>query len=467
MALRNYYDQIDKYIVRAELAGPLHVGSASGDPEEILIHGADGKPFVQASGIAGVLRAAYRQNYEGEEDFLFGGSSGDEYNESRIKISDGVFTDNKDLKLELRPHLKLDPETGTVGSGATKGSSGDSGYKFNMEYISAGAELCFDVVLFGRADSDKDFHARISGILNAIENRAIQFGGKKSNGCGYLNINHIFYRRFNLLDEKDRGDWIAEVRPENPEKAGYRELTGEEMSAGAVDNRAFEIVVTGRTESGMLVRGTGITDYKSGESPDQMNIRNGKGEFILPGSSFKGTLRSRMTQIASYISGANGIDLSDVVENTFGSTEPGEDSITGNLRVTDTVVGEVESNLAQRIQYHVHLDKFTGGVMNGSLFSKKVCAGDMALKMSVLDRHEPERTLGLLVFALRDLAAGEINLGSGYASGLGFMKIETIEIKQTSTGKNAVINVAENRIEDEDEIIARCIQSLSKGEDPK
>ena len=466
MALRNCYDQIDKYIVRAELAGPLHVGSASGDPEEILIHAADGKPFVQATGIAGVLRAAYRQHY-GDEDTLFGGSRGSDYLESRIKISDGVFTDNNDLKLELRPHLKINPETGTVGIGGTKGSSSESGYKFNMEYISAGAELCFDITFFGVAGNDKDFHTRISGILGSANNWSLQFGGKKSNGCGYLNIKQVYYRKFDMFNEKDRKDWIAETQPMDPENAGsgYKKLTDKDMSAEMIENRAFEIIVSGQTENGMLVRGTGIPDYKSEESPDQMNIRNGKGEFILPGSSLKGTLRSRMTQIADYISRANGINVSDVVDNTFGSMEPGENSITGNLRVTDTVIGDIKKNLDQRTQYHVHLDKFTGGVMNGSLFSKKVSAGKMVMKLAVLNRHEPERTMGLLVFALRDLAAGEINLGSGYATGLGFMKIDTIEIRELDADQKALINIAENRIEDEDGLITRCIQSLSKGED--
>ena len=73
--------------------------------------------------------------------------------------------------------------------------------------------------------------------------------------------------------------------------------------------------------------------------------------------------------------------------------------------------------------------------------------------------------MGLLIFALRDLAAGEINLGSGYATGLGFMEIKTIEIRDLAVKQKAVIDIAKNQIDDDHEIIVRCIQSLSKGED--
>ena len=51
-------DIIDSYIIKALTTAPLHVGSASGAREEVLIHPVTELPFLQAAGIAGALRAA-------------------------------------------------------------------------------------------------------------------------------------------------------------------------------------------------------------------------------------------------------------------------------------------------------------------------------------------------------------------------------------------------------------------------
>ena len=46
MAVTVNYSRIDKYIVRAQLRQPLHVGSASQGTGEVLVDPLDGKPFV-------------------------------------------------------------------------------------------------------------------------------------------------------------------------------------------------------------------------------------------------------------------------------------------------------------------------------------------------------------------------------------------------------------------------------------
>ena len=55
MEQRKSYDKILKYSVTAKCTEPLHIGSASGAKEEVLVHPVDDIPFIQATSIAGVL----------------------------------------------------------------------------------------------------------------------------------------------------------------------------------------------------------------------------------------------------------------------------------------------------------------------------------------------------------------------------------------------------------------------------
>ena len=47
MALNYSYNKIIKYVIKAECREPLHIGSAEGSSEEVLIHPVDRVPFIQ------------------------------------------------------------------------------------------------------------------------------------------------------------------------------------------------------------------------------------------------------------------------------------------------------------------------------------------------------------------------------------------------------------------------------------
>ena len=61
MAVNFKYDKIIKYEAVAVCTQPLHIGSAVGDKEEVLIHPVDDIPFIQATSIAGVFRNYYEK----------------------------------------------------------------------------------------------------------------------------------------------------------------------------------------------------------------------------------------------------------------------------------------------------------------------------------------------------------------------------------------------------------------------
>lgn len=444
------YDKIVKYKVTAECTQPLHIGSAAGDAGQVLVHPLDDIPFMQAAGIAGVFREYYARLHTKEEaEKLFGSHLAEEAcRESRIRFTDGIFcADTKNLYIELRPRVKIDPKTAACGSSTIQGSNIIAGTKFSMEYIAAGTRMDFSIYLY-----DADKKKNLEEVLNAVQQQQIQFGGQKSNGCGYLRMIQLLRREFDMKNAQDRKLWMCE---EELEDRFYENIL-DKLPQPSQTSCAYEITAYGSTEGDLLVKSIAVSDYGKG-APDSMNMQNAKKEYIIPGSSFKGVIRSQMQQIADYLG------VSDIIERTYGITDSREQKgYNGNIRFYDTCVGNREDNDKNHVSHRIHIDKFTGGVMHGGLFTEKSAFGDVKFKICIIDKNEPDRTAGLLLLALRDLASGLTGVGGGQNVGRGFIRMDKMIIKQKG-GAQAEIKFAEHQIHDEAGMIQTCLRAV-KGE---
>lgn len=459
MAAGIMFHKLTKYLVKAACTQPLHIGSALGDKEEVLIHPVDDVPFIQAASIAGVLRGYYAQDQRHSReqvDELFGAgksTAGDNVSKSgsKICISDGSFC-GSDLILELRPRVSINPKTGSCEAGTIKGTDIQAGHKFNMEYIGAGAEFVFEMYLY-----DETKQRDIDELLAALHQEKMQFGGQKSNGCGYMNLKSVKKKVFNMTLPEDRKLWASEDELEEKE---YKDILSE-LESKELKNQvdAYEVTVTGCTEGTLLIKSIAVPDCGK-DAPDCMNLRNARKDYIVPGSSLKGAVRSQMEKIAGYL------DRQEIIKDTFGymGTSP-KDSKAGNMVVHDTVVGNRRENDLAELFHRIHIDKFTGGVMDGGLFHEKNVSGNLSIRIIIKNRNHPDRTCGLLLMALRDLAAGVMNIGSGYNVGKGIIDVSKIMVKDLKNGEKAVIDFTDSRSADqrklgEQKIIARCIKAV-------
>ncbi len=453
MAVKYKYNTIVKYEVIAVCTQPLHIGSAIGDKEEVLIHPVDDIPFIQATSIAGVFRNYYERVQKDTElvKMLFGGKEfGESENPSeygsKIRFTDGIFLNEKEkIIMELRPRVSIDPISGTCGQSIVKGTNRASGHKFNMEYIGAGAKFRFYVYLYDDTKMED-----IEQIFAAIHQEHISFGGQKSNGCGYIKLEKLYRKKFDMKQEKDRKIWINE---EQMKSSDYEDILSSLKKIEALQN-AYDIIIDGETEGSLLVKGIAVTNYGK-DTPDCMNIQNAKKEYIIPGSSFKGAIRNQMSKIADYL------QQDKVIENTFGYSGNDENQgKIGNIKFYDTIVGDKEKNDNMPLSHRIHIDKFTGGVMQGGLFSEKNIAGDMKFQIGIEDKNEPEKTCGILLMALRDLAIGTMSIGSGYNVGKGIIKVKKIIVKNNKDKTEAVIDFDKNEIKDNQNLITKCISSV-------
>lgn len=449
------YQKIIKYLVKAVCAQPLHIGSAFGDKEEVLVHPTDDRPFIQASGISGVLRQYYEKLHdEKQAERLFGtrrlGEDTDFFDgASKVRFSDGIFSE-KNLILELRPRVKINPETGTCDSSIIKGTNMQAGHKFNMEYIGAGAEFQFSVYLYDDALQDD-----LEEVLAAVHQEGVQFGGQKSNGCGFINLKSLKRKIFDMTKQEDRRKWADEEMLEDHE---YEDIFSH-MEASSKKAIAYEVIVEGNTEGELLVKSIAVQDYGK-DVPDSMNIRNAAKNYIVPGSSLKGSLRSQMERIASYIGNDS------IIDETFGKSGNTQSAgRAGNIVFYDTIVGNREDNDCARVKSRIHIDKFTGGVMHGALFNEKNVSGMVNFHIVIYNRNVPDSTCGLLLMALRDMALGLMSVGGGFNVGKGVIDVKKIVVRDCVNRNEAVLEFKTGRITDEYGIVAKCMKAVHSKEE--
>lgn len=462
------YNKIVRYQVTVKCNGPLRIGSAVGSKEEVLVHPVDQKPFVQSSSITGVLRSFYKSLPDTKVEKLFGDSEieGKESNGSRVKISDGIFLDTAEnpLKLELRPHVKINRRTGSVASENILGTDKKSGQKFNVEYIGTGSSFCFvlDVYTGGKvcpdgkkdsSDVEEDHSDKeVEKILAGLKAGVISFGGKKSNGAGNVILTELNYKAFDLTTREGRKEWI-----ESEEHCDYSDYM-DKLPENQADAFAYRVTVKGKTEGSIQVKGIAVSEFGK-DAPDSENIRNAVGEYIVPGSSFKGAVRSQMEKIAEYMNKEN------VIEDIFGKndTKAGK---TGSIVFYDTVITEkdeagYEKNIERRIQHRVHIDKFTGGVFNKGFFHEKNAAGNVEFVIGIKKKENQDVTLGLLILALRDLAIGVMSVGSGYSTGKGIIDVEEIRIERSGESQTTILHYQDGRkVDDPLNIVNSALNSL-------
>lgn len=444
------YSQVKKYQVKAICTQPLHTSSAEGGLGEVLIHPVEKEPFLQASSLAGVFRSYYEEKYGTTyTDQLFGCQKDECALElqSRIRISDGTF-DKSTVKMEFRPRIKIDPESKTADM--VNVLNEESGQKFETEYVAAGARMTFYVYII---EGNKEDHNRFMSCLTDIHAGNIQFGGQKSNGCGCMKIEEIRYRNFNFKKKEDRQAWMDEGKKKDRENI---HTSGEKLSKAPFAG-AFDLWITCATEGELLVKGNSVTIFGK-NTANVENMRNAQEEFIIPGSSLKGALRGRMMSICDYLN----FNSEKMINEIFGvASNKKKRGKKGLVCFSDTTVGDQSENEKALLRRRIHIDKFTGGVMNSALFSEKNVAGTMQMHITIENGDYAAAACALMLLALRDMAAGQLTIGSGSSVGKGFVQISSIQITNNE-GNQCCMDFVQKKTIDPEGMIDLCMEELKK-----
>lgn len=364
------------YQAEATCLTPLRTAGADAETESVLLD-SHGHAMVQGSSIAGALRGWLHSR---EPDLvlpLFGSQEAG----GALIVSDGVFSEDADRS--MRPRLRIDGASGAA----------DDGGKFDVMHVNAGSVFNFTLTCLGCDDVNANA-ARIERMLAAMDRGEIVLGAQKTNGFGRVSL-QVERRMFDMTDAADREVWLDDRWDGTP-------LTLPKEDGG--DEVLFTL---SGTIDGILVK-SGQIRIEDGKSVTP-NLKEG-GRSILPGSSVKGAVRARARLIAD----AMGLE-GDIVSRVFGDMPRDGEALAGRVRFEDATLEENKLRVSR-----IRINKFTGGVMRGGLFTEEPLSGEVTLRVRV-PMSCPEGC-ALVLYALRDLGLGLYNLGSGGSIGRGFFQ---------------------------------------------
>jgi len=438
-----------RIVVEGELVllTPAHFGNGDGSDATdmpLLTDSLDPtRPLLTGASLAGALRAYLRRfsgNNTSLDQALFGGAKGDDAGEqspsdageqSPLIVDDAL---GQAAGVELRDGVKLDPTTRTAAEGAL----------FNIETWAAGTvfPLRLELILLDREDQREIPMQALAAALTGLSNGGITLGARKRRGYGQARVEQWRIRRFNLAESvDDLLDWLQKGNDKldgtaitvATQDGNRKPLTDDELmtallrafgsSAQPISNQenVFTLSAEFALESSLLIRGnTGRDDL----GPDMVHLhskRNGKRAPvpILSGTSLAGALRAKATRILNTL---NPSKTQPIIAEMFGPEMKGKVTPKASRVVVEEC--EIVNAVTDLVQNRIRIDRFTGGVVEGALFSEQPAFGKpdtrLTIRLRLLDPQDHE--IGLLLLLLKDLWTGDLPLGGEISVGRGRLR---------------------------------------------
>jgi len=398
----------------------------------VLRHPIGGRPLLPGTTLGGCLRSALADRLAGyrgtprEEDKariarLFGAERGDPYgSQSPLIIFDALGEFPKDLAIEIRDGVAIDPATGVA----------EAHKKFDFEVLPAGTRfpVRVDMILPSPGGGDEaELLSLLAGALDAFSYGEAHLGARRSRGLGQVRASWKA-RRFDPSTEQGWMEWLL---TDHEDPLGQRDECGTALEAiraawpGEAEaleypedrRRAIRIALRVSPVHDLLVRSPGTHP----DDPDVIHLRSA-GRPVLPGTAVAGALRARALRIARLVREGKG-DAEIWVERLFGPRlgDRGESQhirpAASRLRVAEVFI----ENSRPRTQTRIALDRFTQGVAEGALFQEQTEEGGSATVTMELLNPEPGE-LGLVLLLLKDVLHGRLAFGGSSSVGRGWMR---------------------------------------------
>ena len=416
-----------------ETKTPLAVGSGEKDliTDQMIARDFNGLPFIPGTAIAGIIRHALGEE-KAKTFFGFGGEKGQGseiiFSSAQIvdedgKVIEGLLETKSDYlknfdELPIRQHVRINE----------KGTAEKQG-KFDEEIVYKGTRFCFEIELLSKDNEDIDF----TNILDELAKDTLRLGGGTRKGFGEIEIIQIQSVTINLRNPDDLSKYIEKSASLNAsfwdeiENKPCKPFKGDDWSTYELQLKPDDF----------FLFGSGFGNDEADITPvfeNYFDWSNGKPKLVkdailIPGSSVKGALSHRVAfhynKIKEYFAGnpnAKAGNDNPAVKALFGYTSQDEkEQKRGNVLISDVIVAK--SDETTKIQNHISIDRFTGGAIEGALFSENVIYGmgiSYILMIKVLNDviadNDIEKSFESALF---DIVEGKLALGGGINRGHG------------------------------------------------
>lgn len=418
---------VEKIVIIAKLVTKTPLNIASGETDDVLdsyiLKNKDNEALIPGTSLAGALRARVTDAAVRKDIF---GESGENDNQSIINISD-VLLDK--AATEYRDGIRIDGQTGIVEDGA----------KFDYEVLAAGASgeltLEFTIREDSRKNKPEDYYLTHAKEIAAMLEEGISLGAGTSKGLGLIAASSISLYRFcftadfrkwmKYLDGKldCLKNWYSPVDSGKKHAVADFYVKMECALRGSLIVKAFDDDVKSSEQVANECNEQSANDGRTQVPARQMQ---NKTHYIIPGSSFKGALCARAEKILAAINK----NLSAAARQKYlaaikgFANKPDSKGQKSRLFVDEVLIAK--EKLEPIEQTRNRIDRFTGGTIDGALFTvvavwqKAADKPSIELKFGVKQCAEDEA--GLMLCLLKDLWLGKLPLGGEKGVGRGVLQ---------------------------------------------
>ena len=442
MANKNVFsDYTYRFLARfiIETVTPLAIGSGEKDiiTDALVATDVNGLPYIPGTAIAGVVRSMLIQEGVDPETF-FGFQKKKDGNGSKIifteaqlltskaKVIDGLNPSEikKDPLLIAYAELPIRQHVRICENGVTSKTG-----KFDEQVVYAGTRFCFELEMVAKDEDTTNFEKAIE----QVKKRTFRIGSGTRCGFGEIKVIDLQTKVLNLSKKEQLKQYL------DKSSALDSDFWEKEYHTPTVNLNAIgwtEYTLNIQPEDFFLF-GSGFGDDDSDMTPvkaRKVDWKSGIGVLkdklvLIPATSVKGALAHRVAfhwnRLHGYCVGNPNAKVgneSPVIQALFGyEDQPQKKQERGNLIFSDVIA---EERCEDKVLNHVKIDRFTGGALEGALFSEKVFFGKgqhftltILAKSDVLKKDPCFKDS--LEAALDDICHGRLPLGGGVNRGNG------------------------------------------------
>lgn len=438
IATRPFYC-LARVTLEALSAHGIHSGQGDATHDVLLVRDANGLPALPGSSLAGVLRHAYGERHGQQAAGRLFGQLGAQAQPSWLSVGWGLVHDSRNRPCEgLLDEAELDDPLLALLQDSKPlvrqrvrlehtGAASDGG-KFDVTLIPAGVR--YTSWLGYWCDDSEQSHQHWRDLLALLDGAPLLLGHGTRSGNGHFRVQDVTQARWDLRSAEGRHAYVNRPR-------SRRETGGLQPLQRTAGQAPLQVELTLQAEAGWRIGGGERSLNEHDKLPallpqhefcvhwqnDQAQL--GQHYHLLPGSALKGALRHRVAYhyrcLSSDFAGMGSDPAAEAcpaVVQLFGSAE-GDQGAAGLLLFQDLrLKGD------STVLMHNRIDRFTGGVINGALFSEEVLwQTPLTLRIGTLHPQRLNKVDALarqaLQRALEDLANGWLPLGAGGSRGLG------------------------------------------------
>lgn len=453
-----------------EAQTPLAVGSGEKDilTDALVVTDVNGLPYIPGTTIAGVVRHMIDEiekekdperfkklkEKQKESSAYFGyhdesdGGRGSEiiFTEAKIlnskgDVIDGINLDAKDdglLKyyddLPIRQHVRIN-DWGVA----------DKAGKFDEQVVFAGTRFCFELEMVAKNDAINNFNK----IIEQVQSRTFRIGGGTRSGFGKIKVVDLQTRSLNLAN-KDDDDLQLYLEKSSNLSEPWNGWTKQDVQEKDINGwLAYKLILH---PEDFFLFGSGFGDDDVDMTPVKerkvkWNEEGTKGELseelvLIPATSVKGALAHRVAFYYNKLTGvyADYLKTEEERKNVVGKNNKAVKALFGSEGEIDNITKKkvnqvrgsvlfsdvIDKKLNGKIINHVSIDRFTGGTIDGALFSEKTTYGrgqEFTLTIFAKESALKDKTIkDSFEAAMIDICKGLLPLGGGVNRGNGVFK---------------------------------------------